>query len=90
MERTVNSESQITRLQQDPSLPKISIHGTSNTDVDWVRITDSETDNVVFSVHQDGTMQSEGWVAGSLPDAYHTSAAVDAESLYVGKCKINM
>ena len=35
--------------QLHPSVPKIDIVGTTNSNVDWIRITDDDTDNTIFA-----------------------------------------
>jgi hypothetical protein len=56
-QRTIDSEVQIFQQQLHQSEPKIDIYGTTENGVDWVRIKDSLTNDVIFSIHDDGTLE---------------------------------
>ena len=78
--------------QLHPSVPKIDISGTTNENVDWIRIRDGITENTIFAVHDDGTIESQGWKSSDihLSDAYHEAAAVGENSFYVGASKLSI
>lgn len=88
---TIDSEEQKVNIQLHQSQPTIKIEGTKEANVDWVNIEDSLTNQTVFAVHDDGTIESAGWASGSgnLPDGYHGSIAVQSESLYIGQSKLS-
>ena len=85
----LQNEDQKISIQLHPNAPSIDIEGTKHTDVDWISIKDSSTNNTVFAVHDDGTIESSGWVQGSLPDGYHDALAVEGNSIYVGGTKLS-
>ena len=90
-ERVIDSKLEVFRQQLHPSQPKLLISGTTNAGVDWLQITDAETDEVVFGVHADGTIETSGWasVDNLHPDSHNNSIAVESQSLYIGKCKLS-
>ena len=63
--RTIDGQVQDYMQQLHPTVPKIDIVGTTNPNVDWIRITDDDTDDTVFAVHSDGTIETTGWGRGS-------------------------
>lgn len=86
---TLDSEEQKINVQLHPSAPTIDIEGSKDANVDWLRITDGESNQVVFAVHDDGTVQTPGWASGDLPDGYHSSIATGSNSVYVGGVKLS-
>ena len=88
--RTIDGQVHEYMQQLHPSWPKIDIRGTTEDNVDWLRITDDVTGDPVFAVHSDGTLECGGWgsVEIDLPDGYSGSHAVGSESLYVGDSKL--
>ena len=90
-ERTIDSNLQFFRQQLHPSQPKLQIKGTTDSGVDWLKITDSTSDNDVFAIHSDGTIQTDAWNSVDIehPDQYSHSVAVHSDSLYIGKCKLS-
>ena len=90
--REIDGDEQEFKQQLHPSVPKLSISGTTNEHVNWMEIKDSDTDNTVFAVHGDGTVQCEGWEnpAVELPDNHNHSLSVEANSLYIGASKISI
>ena len=78
--------------QLHPSQPKIDIIGATEPNVDWIRITNEELDEVVFAVHSDGTIETTGWksVDHKHPDAYLHGAAFGGQSVYVGTSKLSI
>ena len=78
---TLDSEEQKINVQLHPSQPTIDIEGTKTGGSDWIRIVDSSSNTVIFSVHHDGSIQTPGWSSGSLPDAYHEGLAVQDHDL---------
>ena len=58
-QRKIDGQVQEYMQQLHPSVPKIDIVGTTNSNVDWIRITDDDTDNTIFAVHSDGTVETE-------------------------------
>lgn len=90
-QRTIDSNIEEFRQQLHPSQPKISITGTTDSGVDWINVKDRLTDNTIFSVHDDGTIETQAWGSVDLshPDSYADAVAIQGNSLYVGKCKIS-
>jgi len=90
--RTIDGQVQDYMQQLHPTVPKIDIVGTTNPNVDWIRIIDDNTDDTVFAVHSDGTLETTGWksIDNNHPDAYHGGAAFEGNSVYVGSSKLSI
>ena len=90
--RTIDGQVHEYIQQLHPSWPKIDIRGTTEDNVDWLRITDDVTGDPVFAVHSDGTIETEGWksVDNQLPDAYSHAGAFEAHSLFIGDSKLSL
>ena len=73
--------------QLHPSQPKIDIIGATEPNVDWIRITNDELDEVVFAVHSDGTIETTGW---SSIDNNHPDAYVGASKLSIKNGKLQI
>ena len=91
-QRTIDGQVHDFLQQLHPSLPKIDISGTTDDNVDWIRIIDESTANTVFAVHSDGTIETKGWdsVDNNHSDAYHHGLALEGNSVYVGTSKLSI
>ena len=89
MVRELDGDDQEFLAQLHPSQPAIDINCTKDAGVDWLRIRDSSDNSTIFSVHNDGTLETPGWGTGELPDGYNNSFAVGSESLYIGSSKLS-
>ena len=88
MQREIQSEDQEISMQLHPSEPFLSMSGTKDAGVDWIRVEDESTSLPVFAIHHDGQIQTPAWSSGTLPDAYHESGAFSSASLYIGTQKL--
>ena len=89
MVRELDNEDQSFSAQLHPSQPTIDIASTKEPGIDWIRIVDSSSGQVVFAVHNDGSIETIGWNSGVLPDGYHNGLAVQKGSVYIGKSKLS-
>ena len=88
-ERTIDGQLHVFKQQLHPSQPKLEISGDTDSGVDWLKIKDSLGD--VFSVHDDGTVETRAWKSTDYehPDQHASSIATGGQSVYIGKLKLS-
>ena len=90
-QRTIDGTLHVFEQQLHPEQPKLSIIGETNSGVDWLSISESDTGIPIFSVHDDGTLETRAWrsVDNKHADAYAHSVATSGDSIYIGQCKLS-